>query len=91
MQSRVCKPKDVMMSLCLKAAPDCHTGQSKGRYRAFNPTGSHWERPLPVCLLTKIASTLMSHISLHQKGTRLIILFCSPCTISLVNHIVPSL
>ena len=26
------KPKVSMMSLCSTAAPDCHTGQSKGRY-----------------------------------------------------------
>ena len=27
------KPKVSMTSLCLTAALDCHTGQSKGRYR----------------------------------------------------------
>ena len=32
-----------MTSLCLTAAPDCRTKQSKGRYcmRAFNPSGCH--------------------------------------------------
>ena len=28
----VCKPKVSMTSLCSTAAPNCHTGQSKGRY-----------------------------------------------------------
>ena len=30
----VCKPKYSMTLLCSTAAPDCRTGQSKGRYLA---------------------------------------------------------
>ena len=44
----VCKLRVSMTSLCSTAAPNCNTGQSKGRYqtRAFNPTHSHSPNPL---------------------------------------------
>ena len=51
-----------MMSLCLTADPDCHIGQSKGRYRvpAFNPTRSRWlyRMLLTVWLFNGITKTL---------------------------------
>jgi hypothetical protein len=35
MRPVVCKPKVSMTSLCLTAAHDCRTGQTKGRYRRY--------------------------------------------------------
>ena len=52
MRPVVCKPKDSMMSLCSTAAPDFHTGQSKGRYRTCSRAFNH---------------TPISHVSLDYR------------------------
>ena len=52
-----------MTSLGSAAAPDCHTGQSKGRYRTFNPSHCH-------CLL------VLKIISEYDAGPNSIFSIC---------------